>query len=132
MGIEELFSIDCDILIPAATPDVIHEDNAYTIKAKLILQGANIPATTAAEGILMKRGILSVPDFIANAGGVIMAAMEYEKRTEKEAFEAISSKIKKNTYLMLENANREKILPRIAAENLAREKVLEAMRYREY
>jgi glutamate dehydrogenase (NAD(P)+) len=132
MGIEELFSVDCDILIPAATPDVIHEDNACTIKAKLILQGANIPATMAAEGILMERGILSVPDFIANAGGVIMAAMEYEKRTEKEAFETISSKIKKNTYLMLEDAKREKIPPRIAAEKLAREKVLEAMRYREY
>jgi glutamate dehydrogenase (NAD(P)+) len=132
IGIEELFSVDCDILIPAATPDVIHEDNAYTIKAKLLLQGANIPATMAAEEILMERGILSVPDFIANAGGVIMAAMEYEKKTEKEAFEAISSKIKKNTYLMLENAKREKILPRIAAEKLAREKVLEAMRYREY
>ena len=132
MEVEELFSVDCDILIPAATPDAIHEDNAYTIKAKLILQGANIPATKAAEEILMKRGILSVPDFIANAGGVIMAAMEYEKRTEKEAFEAISTKIKKNTHLMLENAKREKILPRIAAEKLAREKVLEAMRYREY
>jgi glutamate dehydrogenase (NAD(P)+) len=61
-----------------------------------------------------------------------MAAMEYEKRTEKEAFEAISSKIRKNTHLMLEDAKREKILPRIAAEKLAREKVLEAMRYREY
>jgi glutamate dehydrogenase (NAD(P)+) len=132
MSIDELFSIDCDILIPAATPDVIHEDNAYTIKAKLILQGANIPATMAAEEILMKRGILSVPDFIANAGGVIMAAMEYEKKTEREAFEAISLKVKKNTKLILEDAAREKILPRAAAGKLANEKVLEAMRYREY
>jgi glutamate dehydrogenase/leucine dehydrogenase len=132
METEELFSVDCDILIPAAIPDAIREDNAYTIKAKLILQGANIPATMAAEKTLMERGILSVPDFIANAGGVIMAAMEYEKRTEKEAFEAISTKIKKNTHLILEDSKREKILPRIAAEKLAREKVLEAMRYREY
>jgi glutamate dehydrogenase (NAD(P)+) len=132
LEIDELFSVECDILIPAATPDVIHEDNAYTIKAKLILQGANIPATRAAEEILMKRGILSVPDFIANAGGVIMAAMEYEKKMEKETFEAISLKIKKNTKFILENAMHEKILPRVAAEKIAREKVLEAMRYREY
>lgn len=132
MGIDELFSVDCDILIPAATSDVIHEDNAYTINAKLILQGANIPVTMAAEEILMKRGVLSVPDFIANAGGVIMAAMEYEKRTEKEAFEEISLKIKKNTYLVLDNAKREKILPRIAAEKFAKEKVFDAMRYKEY
>lgn len=132
MEVDDLFSIECDILIPAAIPDVIHEKNADAIKAKLILQGANIPATRAAEEILMRRGILSVPDFIANAGGVIMAAMEYAKKTEKEAFDAISSKIKKNTKLILEKATKEKILPRIAAEGLAKEKVLKAMRSREY
>lgn len=131
-GTEDLFSLECDILIPAAIPDVINEENAYTIKAKLILQGANIPATRAAEEILMNRGILSVPDFIANAGGVIMAAMEYAKKTEKEAFEAISSRIKKNTMLILDKAMHEKILPRAAAVELAKEKVLKAMRCREY
>jgi len=126
----DIFSLDCDILIPAAIPDAINEENAYAIKAKLILQGANIPATRAAEEILMNRGILSVPDFIANAGGVIMAAMEYAKKTQKEAFEVISSKIKKNTRQILENVTHEKILPRIAAEELAKEKVLKAMRCR--
>jgi len=130
IGTGNLFSLDCDILIPAAIPDVINEENAYTIKAKLILQGANIPATKAAEEILMNRGILSVPDFIANAGGVIMAAMEYAKKTEKEAFEAISSKIKINTRQILENAKEGNILPRMAAEELAKEKVLKAMRCR--
>lgn len=129
---EAIFSTDCDILVPAAIPDVINEKNVNAVKAKLILQGANIPATRAAEEILMKRGVLAVPDFIANAGGVIMAAMEYAKKTEKEAFETIASKIKTNTKLMLENATREKILPRIAAEKLAREKVLKAMKYRGY
>lgn len=129
---DDIFSLECDILIPAAIPDVIHEDNAYTIRAQLILQGANIPATRIAEEILMKRGILSVPDFIANAGGVIMAAMEYAKKTEKETFETISSKIKKNTKLVLEKAMQEKILPRAAAEELAKEKILKAMRCREY
>lgn len=128
IGTENLFSLDCDILIPAAIPDVINEENAYTIKAKLILQGANIPATRAAEEILMNRGILSMPDFIANAGGVIMAAMEYAKKTEKEAFDAISLKI--NTRQILENAKEGKILPRMAAEELAKEKVLKAMRCR--
>lgn len=132
METEDLFSRECDILIPAAIPDVINEENVYSIKAKLILQGANIPATRAAEEILMKRGILSVPDFIANAGGVIMAAMEYAKKTEKETFEAISSKIKKNTGLILEKAMQEKILPRAAAEELSKDKVLKAMRCREY
>lgn len=132
ISVESIFSIECDILVPAAIPDVIHEQNVDAIKAKLILQGANIPVTRAAEAVLMKRGVLSVPDFIANAGGVIMAAMEYAKKTEKEAFEAIASKVKTNTAIILETALREKTLPRMAAEQLARKRVLQAMRYKDY
>lgn len=124
---EEIFSIDCEILIPAATPDVIHKDNVQGIKAKMVLQGANIPATKEAEEILHKRGIIAVPDFIANAGGVIMAAMEYAKKTEKEAFEAISHRIKTNTKLILEKSKKENLLPRQVAEEIAKERVLKAM-----
>ncbi len=129
---DDVFTVDCDILIPAATPDVININNAGLIKAKLILQGANIPATLEAEEILHQKGILSVPDFIANAGGVIMAAMEYEKRSEKEAFETIKTRISKNTSLILERARREKRTPREAAEEIAKERVIEAETYREF
>lgn len=129
---EELFSLDCDILIPAATPDVIHEGNAAVVKARLILQGANIPATKTAEEALAQRGILSVPDFIANAGGVIMAAMEYAGKSEQEAFAAIAGRIRENTRLILEKSCGEKVLPRVAAIDLARARVSAAMRYREY
>lgn len=128
--IEELFSIDCDILIPAATPDVITINNVNDIKARLILQGANIPITYEAEKILHERGIISVPDFIANAGGVIMAAMEYAKKSEKEAFLAISEKIKKNTELILMKSLNEGITPREAALSIAQDRVLKAMRYK--
>ncbi|MBI4690641.1 MAG: Glu/Leu/Phe/Val dehydrogenase [Nitrospirae bacterium] len=124
---DEIFSVNCDILIPAATPDVIHKDNVDGIKARLILQGANIPATKEAEDILHKKGILCVPDFIANAGGVIMAAMEYAKKTEKEAFDAISTRIKTNAKLILERSQKENILPRTIAEEIAKERVLKAM-----
>ncbi|MFA4827738.1 MAG: Glu/Leu/Phe/Val dehydrogenase [Thermodesulfovibrionales bacterium] len=124
---EEIFSIDCEILVPAATPDIIHKDNVRGIKAKMVLQGANIPATKEAEEILHKRGIIAVPDFIANAGGVIMAAMEYAKKTEKEAFEAISQRIKTNTKLILEKSKNENLLPRQVAEEIAKERVLKAM-----
>ncbi len=129
-GCDEIFSVDCDIFIPAATPDVIHKDNALDIKARLILQGANIPATLEAEEILHKRKVLSVPDFIANAGGVIMAAAEYARKTENEAFNEISEKIKKNTRVILENTFKEGILPREAAEKLAKERILKAMSYK--
>lgn len=124
---DDIFSVDCDIMIPAATPDVINKTNADNIKARLVLQGANIPVTKEAEGILHKKGVVSVPDFIANAGGVIMAAMEYAKKTEKEAFDSISDKIKTNTKLILENSKRENLLPRNVAEKIARERVLKAM-----
>jgi glutamate dehydrogenase/leucine dehydrogenase len=127
---EEIFSLDCDILIPAATPDVIHIGNVYDIKARLILQGANIPATLEAEEMLHKRDVLSIPDFIANAGGVIMAAAEYAKKSEDEAFNAISEKIKKNTKVILEKTFNEGILPRQAAEVVAMERVLKAMSYK--
>lgn len=131
-GLEDIFSLDTDIFIPAAIPDVIHMGNVAEVKAGLILQGANIPVTQEAEEALQKKGILSIPDFIANAGGVIMAAMEYKKKTEKDAFDAIAARIKDNTRLILEKSTNEKILPRQAAVEIAKDRVLKAMRYREY
>lgn len=80
--------------------------------------------------MLHKKGIVSVPDFIANAGGVIMAAMEYARRIEKEAFDAISARIKNNTKLILERSRQENVLPRKVAVDIARERVLKAMKYR--
>jgi len=129
---EELFGVACDILIPAATPDVVHRGNAGTVTAPLILQGANIPVTAEAEEALHRRGVLIVPDFIANAGGVIMAAMEYAGRSEQEAFNAIGERIRKNTRLILEKAAADKSLPRTAAVNLALGRVRRAMLYRDY
>jgi glutamate dehydrogenase (NAD(P)+) len=128
----ELFTVPCDILIPAARPDCIHADNACDIKAKLILQGANIPATLEAERILYERGVLNVPDFIANAGGVICAAVEYHGGSESDAFERIAEKIRHNTEEVLTRMRDEKIDPRQAANELARERVKLAMSMRHY
>ena len=75
--------------------------------------------------------VLSVPDFIANAGGVIMAAMEYADKSAEEAFTAIDGRIAKNTALILDRAAAEGIIPRQAAVTIARERVLRAMEYRE-
>jgi len=119
-----------DILIPGARPDSIFEENARDIKARLIVEAANIPATLEAERILHERGILVVPDFIANAGGVITGAVEFKGGTEKEAFETIKEKIPKNTKAVLEMVRDQKILPRVAAEKIAKERVIKSMRYR--
>jgi glutamate dehydrogenase/leucine dehydrogenase len=125
-----LFSLPCDILIPAARPDCIHAGNAKDIQARIILQGANIPATAEAEASLHQRGVLVVPDFIANAGGVICAAVEYHGGTEAAAFEQIAHKIRLNTEAVLSRSHRDGLEPRRAAVELARERVRGAMAFR--
>ncbi|WP_224961587.1 Glu/Leu/Phe/Val family dehydrogenase [Geomonas subterranea] len=129
---DRIFGVPCDILVPAATPDVIHAGNVGQVQARLILEGANIPCTAEAERQLQTRGTVVVPDFIANAGGVIMAAMEYAGRNEQEAFAVIGERIRKNTAVVLERAAGAGILPREAADALARERVKKAMSFRDY
>ena len=126
----DLFKLPVDIIIPGARPDTISKENVYDIKAKLVVEAANIPATLEAERILHDRGILVVPDFIANAGGVITAAVEYAGGTEKGAFEFIRDKIPKNTKMVLDMVRDQKMLPRAAAEKIAKERVLKSMEYR--
>lgn len=130
LGKGDLFGLPCDILIPAARPDCIHKDNVESIQAKLILQGANIPATPEAETALHQRGIINVPDFIANAGGVICASVEYRGGNEAQALQDISQKIRRNTEEVLMRSEREGIEPRKASVELARERVRQAMTYR--
>lgn len=124
---EAIIGVDCDIWIPAARPDVLDKNNAGKLRARLVLQGANIPATPEAEDILHQRRILCIPDFIANAGGVICAAIEYHGGTEAGALQAIEEKISTNTSQVLEMADGRNILPRAAAEILARERIDTAM-----
>lgn len=125
-----IVAVECDIWIPAARPDVISSANVANLKTRLILQGANIPITREAEEALHKRGVLCVPDFIANAGGVICAAVEFQGGTEAAAFTTIREKIAANTQEVLARAAREQITPRAAAESLALERVNRAMGFR--
>jgi glutamate dehydrogenase (NAD(P)+) len=74
---EELLVVDCDILAPCALEQVITEDNASQVKAKMIVEGANGPVTPAGDEILFDRGITILPDILANAGGVIVSYFEW-------------------------------------------------------
>ena len=115
--------LDSDIWIPAARPDVVNLNNVSCLKTKLVVQGANIPFTLEAESICRDRHILIVPDFIANAGGVICGAVEYQGGTKKAAFRMIKEKIQVNTRLILEQAKQAQILPRQAAIKLAEQRL---------
>lgn len=124
---KELFELPVDILIPAALPDVINNTNVDRVKAKAIVEGANIPATPDIEERLYKRGILVVPDFVANAGGVISSYAEYKGKTKEQMFKLVERKVKKNTKLVLKLSKEKGIMPRNAATEIALNRIKEAM-----
>jgi glutamate dehydrogenase (NAD(P)+) len=129
---DAVIDIACDIWIPAARPDVVREDNVARLRTKLVLQGANIPFSPGAEQALHDRGVLVVPDFIANAGGVMCAAMEHRGATESQAFHVIEEKIRANVETVLKEANALRVPPRQAAMRVAVARVEEAMSYRRF
>lgn len=128
---EELVRLECEILVPAARPDVITGANAADVRARVIVQGANIPATAEAETILHQRGVLSIPDFIANAGGVICGAVEYAGGSADHAFAMIEDKIRTNTRQVLQSAVAAGVQPRAAATTTAEARIREMMEHRQ-
>jgi len=129
---EELFKLSVDILVPASIPDVINDRNVDEIKAKAVVEAANIPATYEIEKRLHERGILVIPDFIANAGGVISSYAEYIGENPQRMFELVKQKIVRNVKLVLEKAEEEKVIPRDAALKIAKKRVKEAMERRKH
>jgi glutamate dehydrogenase (NAD(P)+) len=129
---DAVVDLPCDIWIPAARPDVIHAGNVERLRTRLVAQGANVPLTAEAEAALAERGVLVLPDFIANAGGVICAAAEYAGGTEAAAFMAIDEKIRANTRAILDRIAADRVLPRTAAIDLAQSRIERAMQTRRW
>ncbi len=125
---EDLFSLPVDIVIPGARPNVIHEGNVGAIRAKLVVEAANIPMKPELEERLAARGILVVPDFVANAGGVISSYVEHIGGTKEQMFKMVEEKVKSNTRQVLAASQSRNITPRAAALEIARERVLDAMK----
>jgi len=135
---DEIFDVDADIFIPAALGGVINDKTAPKLRehgVKIIVEAANIPMLPSADEYLTKNGILIIPDFLANAGGVIGSFVEYQGRTEKEAFELIRYKITKNIRQVLVEAlmqtgsvqDPEIVNPRKVAVELSQQVVYRAM-----
>lgn len=121
---EDFWSIPVDVLIPASVTDVINEKNKERIKAKIIVEAANIPMRENIEENLFQKGILIVPDFVANAGGVISSYSEYKGYHLKRMFDLVERKIKKTTKLVLKESLKRNTNPRKIALEIAKEKIL--------
>jgi len=81
---EDLIACDCDILIPAALECQVREDNAAEVRAKLIVEAANAPVTPDADDILQQRGVVVLPDIVANGGGVVVSYFEWVQNLENQ------------------------------------------------
>jgi glutamate dehydrogenase/leucine dehydrogenase len=127
---EKMLEIESDIFIPSARPDIFTEENQHLLNTRLVLEGANIPITHEAAKQMHERGVMIVPDVIANAGGVICAATEYQKLTETLAFERVKETISDNTKEVLRRTKKEKIPPHEAALRMAKERLIKAMAFR--
>ncbi|MEK6812575.1 MAG: glutamate dehydrogenase, partial [Nanoarchaeota archaeon] len=120
----DILSVKADVLITAALPDLIQAGDVDHIKAKLIVEGSNIPTTPDVEDLFHRKKILVVPDFVANAGGVISSYVEYIGKRKEYMFRMVEDKIVKNTRLVLDQAAKKGIKPRDAAVAIAQERVL--------
>lgn len=123
---DDLLGLDCEFLVPAAQPDVVTTANAGKISARVVLEGANIPITHEAEAELAGRGVLCVPDVIANAGGVICGAAEYRGAGRAGAFADIEQKIRDSTAELLDRTRGGTLTPRAAAGQMAAERLATA------
>ncbi|MPZ62969.1 MAG: Glu/Leu/Phe/Val dehydrogenase [Propionibacteriales bacterium] len=125
--------VPTDVLVPAATQDVIDEDIAAHTTATIVVEGANLPTSSGAQRVLADRGITVVPDFIANAGGVVAAGFAMDARYSAfrpdpaVVFNEISTKLRTNTQTVLEEAARRDVGTHEAARSVAQDRVRRAM-----
>ena len=97
---DDVLTYNCDILIPAALECQIRTDNAHNVKAKLIVEDANGPLTVAADEILQRKGVLVLPDILANAGGVVVSYFEWVQNLENQQWdiEKVHKRLKAKMY----------------------------------
>lgn len=130
---EQLLALDVDVLIPSAIECVIHERNVNDVRARMIVEGANLPITRDADDILHERGVVVVPDILANAGGVTVSYCEWMQNHQRDRWseEEVARRLRETLERAWEalSARREEhpdFSLRAAAYSVAVERVLEA------
>lgn len=119
-----IIDLNVDVLITAAIPDLIKVGDVNKIRTKLIVEGSNIPMSPETEELLHKKKILVVPDFVANAGGVISSYVEFIGGSKEKMFKTVKEKILNNTKLVLNQAKAKNLSPRICAMQIAKDRIL--------
>ncbi|HNT51498.1 MAG TPA: glutamate dehydrogenase, partial [Cyclobacteriaceae bacterium] len=132
----EILTLPVDVLVPAATEDVITGSNADKIQAKLIVEGANGPTSSKADSIINEKGIIVAPDILANAGGVTVSYFEWVQnrlgyKWTAERVNRRSDRIMKDAFDHVYKTSQEYKVPlRIAAYMVAIDKVAKTYKYR--
>jgi glutamate dehydrogenase (NAD(P)+) len=133
---EQLLTLECDVLVPAAREDRITKRNAHNIQAKLIVEGANGPTTSGADPILESKGIIVVPDILANAGGVTVSYFEWVQNrmgyawTEDVVNDRLATTMNSAFDRVYEASQKYKVSLRLASYILAIDKVAKTLRLR--
>ena len=133
---DDLLTLDVDVLVPAAVEGVLHDDNAGQVKARWVVEGANGPTTPRADAILADRGVVVVPDILANAGGVVVSYFEWVQTqqaywwTEAEIEDRLAQRMRQAYTAVADLARREQLSLRDAALLLSVQRVATAHRTR--
>lgn len=118
---------DCDVFISCGYSNNLTKQKIPLLKAKLVIEGTNNAVTPDAEYMLNKKGVLVIPDFLANAGEVIGSYGEYKNMSIEDTFSLIEKKIKDATTTVLENYKKSGYSPRNIAKKIAEKRILKAM-----
>ncbi|MFN2162340.1 MAG: Glu/Leu/Phe/Val family dehydrogenase, partial [Candidatus Promineifilaceae bacterium] len=133
---EELLELDVDVLFPSALENVITEENAPRIKAKISAELANGPTTPEADDILYENGVYVIPDFLCNAGGVTVSYFEMVQNgyqyywSEDMVHDRLDEKMTRAFHAVHTMADKQKVNNRVAAYLVAVDRVAQAVRLR--
>ena len=133
---DALLELDVDLLVPAAVEGVLRADNAPRVRARVVVEGANGPTTPAADRLLAERGVLVVPDILANAGGVLVSYFEWVQANQaywwsaRDVEQRLADRMRTAWRAVLEHASAHHLSLRAAATALAVQRVAQAHQIR--